>query len=174
VFLIWLYVGWLIVLIGAEIAYFHQHPYAFARESKSGNRGVLFQQWLALSALAEVARRHLTGAPPCQPNEIAAALGVSGLGSLVDQFIRSGILVRCADPPGVMLARPPEDISVHEVIRIVNGGDTRELHASGPVLDLLVRQEQATQKAIEGTNLRTLALQDLEKPLRVAQLQRHV
>jgi membrane protein len=174
VFLIWLYVGWLIFLTGGEVAYFHQHPYAFARESKSGEGGRLFQEWLALSALAEVARRHLSAGPPCQPNEIAAALGVSGFGNLVDQFIRSGILLRCVDPPGIALARPPEDISVEEILRIVNGGDIQDLHASGPVVDLLARQNQARQKAIEGANLRTLASEGREKPLRVAQLQRHL
>src|SRR5919106_5331153 len=36
VFLIWLYAGWLIFLVGAEIAYFHQHPYAFVREALHG------------------------------------------------------------------------------------------------------------------------------------------
>src|SRR5262249_18042438 len=29
VFLLWLYVGWLIMLIGAQIFFFHQHPAAY-------------------------------------------------------------------------------------------------------------------------------------------------
>jgi membrane protein len=173
VFLIWLYVGWLIFLIGAEIAYFHQHPYAFARESRNGGRGHLFRQWLALSALVEVTRRHLSGSPPCQPNEIAAALGVSGLGNMVDEFVQNGILLRSAEPPGIALARPPEDISVQEVLKIVNGGEIQELNASGPVVDLLARQQQSIQKTNEGTNLKVLASEGREKPVRVAQLKRH-
>jgi membrane protein len=164
---------WQLVGTGAEIAYFHQHPYAFARESRNGGRGHLFRQWLALSALVEVTRRHLSGSPPCQPNEIAAALGVSGLGNMVDEFVQNGILLRSAEPPGIALARPPEDISVQEVLKIVNGGEIQELNASGPVVDLLARQQQSIQKTNEGTNLKVLASEGREKPVRVAQLQRH-
>jgi membrane protein len=174
VFLIWLYVGWLIFLTGAEVAYFHQNPFAFARESKNSGRGHLFQQWLALSALVEVARRHISGLPPCQPNEIAASLGVSGFGNLVDQLIREGILLRCIEPPGIALARPPEDISVEEILRIVNGGDMEQLNASGVVVDFLHRQQHAIQKTFEGINLKTLASEDQDKPVRIAQLQRHL
>src|ERR1044071_5612056 len=74
VFLIWLYVGWLIFLVGAEVAYFHQHPSVFIREALPGGKGHRFQEWLALSALVEITRRHLSQAPPWHPNQAAAHL----------------------------------------------------------------------------------------------------
>jgi DNA-binding IscR family transcriptional regulator len=123
--------------------------------------------------LVEVARRHLSGSPPCQPNEIAASLGVSGLGNMVDQFVQNGILLRSAEPPGIALARPPEDISVQEVLNIVNGGDIQDLNASGPAVDLLARQQRSIQKTNDRINLKTLASENCEKSVRVAQLQRH-
>jgi membrane protein len=64
VFLIWLYTGWLIFLIGAEVTYFHQYPSAFLYEAMTDGKGYRFQEWLALSALAEIARRHLSHPPP--------------------------------------------------------------------------------------------------------------
>jgi len=51
VFLIWLYTGWLIFLIGAEVAYFHQYPSAFLYEAMTDGKGYRFQEWLALSTL---------------------------------------------------------------------------------------------------------------------------
>jgi membrane protein len=169
VFLIWIYVGWLIFLTGAEIAYFHQHPHAFAREARRSGNGHLFQQWLALSALIDITRRFLSGKPPRQPNEIAAALGVSGLGNITDVLVSRGILLKCADPPGITLARPPEDISAKEILDALDPSDREDLNASGVVSDVLTRKEQAIEKAVEGMNLKSLAAQSQEKTLRLAQ-----
>ena len=43
VFLIWLYTGWLIFLIGAEVTYFHQYPSAFLYEAMTDGKGYRFQ-----------------------------------------------------------------------------------------------------------------------------------
>src|SRR5919106_1753558 len=127
VFLIWVYVGWLIFLIGAEVAYFHQHPYAFIREALHGARGHRFQEWLALSALVEITRRHFSDRPPWQPTELAASLGVSSLENFIDDFVRAGILLRSSEPEGVALARPPESVSVKDILDIVGDATVQEL-----------------------------------------------
>src|SRR5688572_10986567 len=127
VFLVWVYVGWLIFLVGAEVAYFHQHPYAFIREALHGARGHRFQEWLALSALVEITRRHFSDRPPWQPTELAAALGVSSVENFIDDFVGAGILLRSADPEGVALARPPESVSVKDVLDIVSDSAAQHL-----------------------------------------------
>src|SRR5207245_2316766 len=113
VFLIWLYTGWLIFLIGAEVTYFHQHPSAFIYEALTGGRGYRFQEWLALSTLVEIARRHFSDDPPWEQTELAARFGVSSLGNLIDEFVRAGILLRSAEPAGVALAMPPERVAFY-------------------------------------------------------------
>ncbi len=112
VFLIWLYTGWLIFLVGGEVTYFHQYPSAFVHEAVSGGRGYRFQEWLALSALVEITRRLFSHEPPWEQTELAARFGVSSLGNLIDEFVRAGILLRAAEPEGVALARPPENVNV--------------------------------------------------------------
>ena len=156
VFLIWLYVGWLIFLVGAELAYFHQHPSAFISEALQGGQGYRFQEWLALSALIEVTRRHLSQARPWQPTELAAHLGVSSLDNLFDQFVRTGILLRSAEPEGIALARLPEAIAVKEVLDIVSGSETMP-ESAGPAAEVLRQRDQALEKTLEGMNLRYLA-----------------
>jgi membrane protein len=156
VFLIWLYVGWLIFLIGAEVAYFHQHPAAFLREALSGGRGHRFREWLALSALAEITRRHLSAAAPWQPTELAAYLGVSSLEDLIDDFVRAGILLRAAEPEGVALARAAETVTVKEVLDIVGAAATVDARRPGPAKDILLCCDQSVQKALEGVTLKSL------------------
>ncbi len=157
VFLIWLYVGWLIFLVGAEVAYFHQHPSAFIRESLPGLKGHRFQEWLALSALVEITRRHLSQAPPWQPTELAANLGVLSLENMFDEFVRAGILLRSIEPEGIALARPPEAVPVKDILDIVSDSAAPAVENAGPAAHVLSRRDQAVQKALEGMTLRSLA-----------------
>ena len=156
VFLIWLYTGWLIFLIGAEVTYFHQHPSAFIYEALTSGRGYRFQEWLALSTLVEIARRHFSDEPPWEQTELAARFGVSSLGNLIDEFVRSGILLRSAEPEGVALAKPPESVLVKDILDIVGGSTTPEVKNAGLIGDVLLRRDQAVQKALEGTTLKSL------------------
>src|SRR5262245_27801038 len=156
VFLIWVYVGWLIFLIGAEVAYFHQHPSAFIRDSLPGWKGHRFQEWLALSALVEITRRHLAKAPPWQPTEIAAKLGVLSLESMLDEFVKAGILLRSAEPEGVALARPPEAVAVREILDVVGDSAAPPVAGDEPAAHVLRQRDQAVEKALEGMTLRSL------------------
>jgi membrane protein len=156
VFLVWLYTGWLIFLIGAEVTYFHQHPSAFIYEALTGGRGYRFQEWLALSALVEIARRHSSDEPPWEQTELAARFGVSSLGHLIDEFVRRGILLRSAEPEGVALARPAENIYVKEILDIVGGSSMPEVKNAGAIGDILLRRDQAAQKTLEGITLKSL------------------
>jgi len=157
VFLIWVYVGWLIFLVGAEVAYFHQHPSAFIREALPGGKGHRSQEWLALSALVEITRRHLSDALPWQPTELATYLGVSSLENLFDEFVRAGVLLRSAEPEGIALARPPESVAVKDILDIVADAATPAVENGGPAAHVLLRRDQAAQKALEGLTLRSLA-----------------
>src|SRR5437667_7736027 len=71
IFLIWLYTGWLIFLIGAEVTYCHQHPSAFVREAMTGGRGYRFEEWLFLSVLLEITRSHFSDERPWEQTELA-------------------------------------------------------------------------------------------------------
>jgi membrane protein len=157
VFLIWLYVAWLIFLLGGEIAYFHQHPHAFVREALHVGKGHRFQEWLALSALVEITRRYFAGRPPWTAAELAAFLGVSSLGNLLEELMKAGILLRSAEPEGVALARPPESVTIKEVLDIVADANLAEVKSGGAVAELLLQRDQAVEQAIGGITLATIA-----------------
>jgi len=162
VFLIWLYVGWLIFLVGAEVAYFHQHPHAFIREALHGTGGHRFQEWLALSAMVEITRRHFSDGPPWKPTELAASFGVSSLENFIDDFVRAGILLRSLEPEGVALARPPESVTVNDVLDIVSDSTAHELRNPGPATGILTRRDRAVHDALEGITLKSLAADNFQ------------
>jgi membrane protein len=162
VFLIWLYVAWLVVLIGAEVAYFYQHPYAYLTLALMREHRPRFRERLALMALTAVARRHLGGERPWQPGELAEALRVppSSLEGLIDDFVRGGIVLWAAEPPGLALARPPEQVTAFEILELVN--DPEPVVAMSPeetdaVAALLRQRDQAVRPVLERVTLRALA-----------------
>lgn len=163
IFLIWIYVAWLVVLIGGKVAYVYQYPFTYLAGGPWGRHGYVFRAWLALSALAEITRRHLTGEPPWRLAELASSLnvGVASLEEIIDDFIRRGLLFRTVEPEGLVPGRPPEQVKVSEILSALDGTNPDDTPAptenDDPISRLLHRRDRAIQQAFEGVTLRFLA-----------------
>jgi membrane protein len=160
VFLVWVYVGWLVVLVGAQVAYFYQYPssYLAARQ----RYGATFRERVALAALVEVSRRTLARRRLPQAEGIAGAIGapVKIVEELIDDFVARGLLLRAAEPEGVALARGADDVTVADVLAVVKdpeGSPADTLRLPDAVADVLRRRERAVQEALDGVTLQTLA-----------------
>ena len=166
-FLLWLYAGWMIVLIGAQVSYFHQHPSAYQPHLLWQQGTQVFRERLALDVVLSLTRRYLQGSGPLRASELAAELDipVSLVEEEVDTLIQVGLLGRVAEPEGLSLIKPPELISVTEVLDAVRGSASAEaaaLHAAGdPSTEVLRRRDEAVEQALAGQTLRTLALEPL-------------
>jgi membrane protein len=169
-FLLWLDLAWLITLVGAQIAYFIQHPPA--HPTRAGRAGLtpLARERLALALLAEVTRRHLGGQPPATAAELAARFGapVGTVGALVDALVPGGVLVRTADPDGVTLGRSPDTVLVADILDVLRDG-----RGPGPgipgdaaagVEAALARRDQGARQALAGLTARRLAEPDTGLP----------
>lgn len=164
-FLIWLYVGWLIVLAGAQVAYYHQHPSAYLTQMRVRQRAHAFREQLALTTLVHMTTRYLMEQPPYRLSALAKMLDVplSVLEELVELFVQHGIVCRTSDPQGITLARPPESVAVVEILDLVRNP---ELMVTGSadeeqehVLSLLRRRDHAVQLTLDGVTLRSLAME---------------
>jgi DNA-binding IscR family transcriptional regulator len=54
------------------------------------------------------------------------------------------------------LARPPENVTVKDILEIVSDSAVQDAKEAGPVADILARRDQAVQKALEGFTLKSL------------------
>jgi membrane protein len=157
VFLVWLYAAWLVILIGAQVGYLHQHSSVYLPGAAAGKQGHLYEEQLALSLLCEIGRRFITGKPPATEKNLSRALGIppDKLESLLEKYIGRGLVLRSAEPAGVSLARPPEQIPAMEILDVLHG----PADSSGdndPVAEFLRRRE-----AIVHESLATITLKDL-------------
>lgn len=162
-FLIWLYVAWLIVLIGAQVAYYHQHPTAYLTRLRWKHHAAAFRESLALNVLVLLIRRYTAGEPPVQTHALSATLGVplSAVEDILEDFVEHHLMYRTTNPKGIILGRPPERITVLEVLQLVSHQEwpRPDVAQNGhdPVETLLRQRDQAVHDALQGVTLAMLA-----------------
>ncbi len=161
-FLLWLYAGWLIVLIGAQFSFFHQHPTAYMSRLLWEGETHAFRERLALSLLLLLTRRYVKGEGPLALQQLAIELRlpVSLVEEQVEQLVDSGLLGLMAKPEGITLAKPPELISIKEILDATNKGTAADtlvpLDSGDPVSEMLRRRDAAVEQALAGRTLQSL------------------
>jgi membrane protein len=172
--LIWLYAAWLIVLIGAQVSFFHQHPSAFQSTLMWQHQTLALRERIALMIMAVLTRRFLKGEGPVRPTELAAELNLSAslVEDQVEQLVKHGFLGRMTEPQGVALVKPPESTPLNEVLDAVREVNASEAlvpsHASDPVAAALRRRDQAVEQTLAGWTLRSLVPGPHDEPRRDA------
>jgi membrane protein len=171
-FMIWLYLNWLILLFGASVAFYVQHPeYLYARggEPHLSNR---LRERLALSVASMVADRFLAGERAPSLSDFTRLHGVPmhALQTVLDALEGRQLVLRgTEDPPVYLPARDPSLIKVTEVLEAVRAaGEERfvtpeALRAPQPVEALLARMQQAVESSVGGMTLRDLAARHTER-----------
>ena len=164
-FLLWLYIGWVIILVGAQVAFFHQYPAAYRTQFIWAHGTHAFRERLVLLLLMHVTRRYLEGLPPAQPSELASEVNVpvSILEERINELIEHGMLCRMERPEGIGLVKAPELIPITEILEVIGGkgpiGVELRSESRAEVDRLLSRRDRAVQEALDGITLRSLALE---------------
>ena len=129
-FLIWLYISWVLVLLGAEISFAAQHLHAFVRRGLSEGLSPLSRQKVAMQALAHLASRFQAGLPPQTLPQVAQTLRLPEdvLADVLRLLAGVGMTAELCDEEshGFTLAISPELIRVADVAGAVlecGGGD---------------------------------------------------
>jgi membrane protein len=121
IFLIWLYITWIIVLLGLEIAFTHQHFAALVRSEAAGDRDECDRVATGLQLFTLVAQRFHEGKDPPTSDELSRRFLVAtgSVDSHLDRLEMAGLARRVAigsGREGVVPARSLGEIQVAEVI----------------------------------------------------------
>ncbi|MEP6971483.1 MAG: YhjD/YihY/BrkB family envelope integrity protein, partial [Betaproteobacteria bacterium] len=165
-FMIWLYLSWLVLLFGASVAFYVQHPeYLYMRggEPRLSNR---MRERLGMSVMALVVRRFLAGETPPSQLDLTRTLKVPThvLAVVLDALQARALMVATADDmPAYLPARDPARITVAEVLDTVRAAGEdgfltpSRLPSVGAVDDVIAQMQQATVSALDNMSLRDLA-----------------
>jgi membrane protein len=161
-FLVWIYVSWTIVLLGAEIANAHQHLGRYSREVRTGHtRGAQLES-IGLAVALEVARAFREGGRSLTADDLAADLDVAlrvVRDVLSDLELAGLVSPRGTDPRkgSVQLGRPAEHITVADVRSALRGPQS-QLPPQAGVGQIASRISREIEAGAErGPGARTLA-----------------
>lgn len=169
--MIWIYIAWLILLIGASIAFYHQHPEYLAIRSHELQLSNRQRERLALLLASKIALRYDLGQAPWSGERLARDLRVPRTNAerMLGVLCESGFLLSMAgDPPTFVPARSPDQIQLAALLDAVRRFEESESGCLGARPDgEISRIERAIEQAI-GQVLAGMSLRDLANSVRGA------
>lgn len=168
-FMIWLYLSWLILLLGSSIAFYRQYPEYLLAGGRSGVRLSHVQaEWLALAVIAAVTRAWYGSDVP--PDRDALARGLRVPVQPVDRVLEAlqaqGLLTPCgSESTGFLPGRPPERITVKQVLDAVreHGRQANLLvEGSDGAAEIMQRVDDALARELADVTVAELAGRDPE------------
>lgn len=119
-FLIWLFISWVILLLGAQICFAVQNSGTYFRESRMASYSHDDRQKLAALVLALITNAFIKGLPPVPNEQVARRLDapVKLVNDVLNMLEGAGIVVKLDDPEAEVygLARPPDSVRMVDVI----------------------------------------------------------
>jgi membrane protein len=129
--MIFAYVGWLVVLLGSDIAYYHQHPGKARIGRKPVALSITQQEQLTLAVAALIIHRFKNKLHPLSQDEIATQLGTSPSTTeqALNHLVGTGLLASTAEePPTYLPTGSIEDCTMLEIWRSLRESQPADLH----------------------------------------------
>ena len=173
-FLLWLHVGWVIVLLGAQVAYAYQHLHLYQEDREELARSPAGREQLALHMMFLVGRNFYHGLDPMSVSELANQLSLpAGLVyDFMEMFHRARLVLPLADEETFVLGRNPETIGIKEILDCVrNAGNVqtspgKRTKEEQSIDEILTQADQSVAEVLEGMNLQGLILDQSPPPSR--------
>ncbi len=169
--LIWLYVSWLIMLLGCRVAFLLQHPEQLNRGDYPPRLGAAREESLALQIMAQIGHRYIGARPPWQQDELAHHLHAvpAHVYDIVDRLTRAGLLAETGpNDSGVLPRRDIDSLTVDTVLEAVRTSKEalivapREDRVQQRVAETLRQLQDARSSALAGMTIRQLAADGTE------------
>jgi membrane protein len=130
VFMIGLYLSWLILLFGSQVAYAYQNRASYFEEKQIENINQRGREFIALRLMTCIGQSFVRGEPPPSAVEIAEALAVPT--RLVQQLMQTlgaaRLVIETAGAEAAYLpARPLENITCHDILLALRASQGQEL-----------------------------------------------
>lgn len=165
IFLVWLYVTWVIVLVGSVIAYTHQHFDVLEKDLRLGDRPREGRLSLSLKTYALIAQHFQQGLEPPTTEQIAGQLLISQeeAEETVGHLVETGLARPTADPAaesGLVPSMPLDQVKLADVLGVFVRPASEPLAAAGPlersVEEVMGDLQAAAREALGEKNFKQL------------------
>lgn len=168
-FMLWMYVSWLILLVGASIAYYHQHPEQLAVRRRDLRLSSRVKERLALLIMAQIGQRFYNNQQAWTTEQHAQHLQIpiDMAARIIDALELYGLLARTADdPPRILPARPLETTPMLDLLHVIRMAEEHHHLGAGQlpghalVDGLVARMDEALKASLQGLTLKDLLLDE--------------
>ncbi len=163
-FLLGLYLSWMIVLLGAQVAYAFQNRRAYVQERQAEEINQRGREFLALRLMMYTGLSFQAGHKPPSASEMADTLGaplrlVTQILTLLGQV---NLIAQVAGQENSYLpARPLRQITVFHIVEALRTGQGQQLETCPDAIRAIVRAELAHIQQAERDAAAAVTLQDL-------------
>jgi membrane protein len=164
-FLIWIYIGWLILLLGASVSFYVQNPQYMRVLSRPPTLSGRVREKLALLITYRIATQYRQGQPALSVEQLSARLDVprESIAEMVSALQRHRILLPTRDePPRFVPSRALEAIPVKVVLDAARevgepeGIRMAQLPFAAEVDDTIEHAERAVARSLEQVTFQDL------------------
>ena len=167
IFIFWLYLSWLLVFVGAQVAFAWQNLETYREEILSTAPSQTGREKIALRLLAEAAQRFVNGQPAAAAAELAPALHLSAraVNAAVSDLVDLGLLIEVGTDGHLVLSRDPRQLFPPDVLQgLREHGEQVAAQADDPLMArihaLYQQAVAAADDAWKGLNFADLAQED--------------
>ncbi|MBI5739321.1 MAG: YihY family inner membrane protein [Nitrospirae bacterium] len=121
-FMIWLYVSWLILLVGAQISFYHQYPQFLSIKKEVFHFSNRLRERTAVLIMYLISYDYYYGRHSWTLNSLVARLNlpVDAVHDVITLLVRNELLIETGtDPPGYLPARDIENIPLRDIFNAV-------------------------------------------------------
>jgi membrane protein len=167
--LLWLYLCWLILLLGAQVAFYVQHPEYLRIGYRPVSLGSRQREQIALSVMVIVAEAFREGRPPPRMRDVAARIALPAVAlSPAAKRLESGWLLLRTARDELIPARDPREIELAQVLAAAREPQATDLFPEGrwprPVDALSAEIDGALARVVAGQNVYDLLPVEFAEP----------
>jgi len=150
VFMIWLYLSWVILLVGASISFYHQNPDQLKWKRSNSHLSARLRDQMALQAMVNIARafdRQSELVPNLRNLAAYQQVPAPVLARMLDALQQDGLVIQSADnPPSYLPGAALQRIGLGDILRSARNaedeGQSDNLRSDAGVSRLLQSLEQ--------------------------------
>ena len=170
-FMLWLYLSWLILLVGAQISFYHQYPHFLTANKDVFRLSNRLRERLALMIMYFIGYNYFYNKRHWTLDDLVnrLELPVDTISDLIALLEQDGLVLETADdPPAYIPARSIEMIKLNDLLNSVRIAEKETLSvekriASVPEVDNIISTlDNAFDKTLGGKTLRDLVISRTE------------
>ncbi len=162
IFMVWIYLGWLILLVGASVAFYHQNPNSVLVRSAAFKLSHQAEEKMILTFAYLIAKNFQNNDKPWSKQALANHLSipVDIANESLHKLEQVGFIVQSNhNPPDYYPAEPLESTKVYDImhgVRAIGRSSAEKMHSEAPVEQYISQMHSAISHSIGNISFKDL------------------